>query len=133
MLLVGVVLTAGTLGIFVWELTHGATLAYAQVAALTTMVVFQNFHVGNCRSEEVSVFRKSIFSNRFLLLGVLGALAVHLGAMYFSPTRFLLGLEPLSPGSWVRLVVVASSVLVAVEVHKIARRPRARGERPRPS
>ncbi|MDO8530956.1 MAG: HAD-IC family P-type ATPase [Dehalococcoidia bacterium] len=133
LLLVGAVLTAGTLGIFVWELTHGATLAYAQVAALTTMVVFQNFHVGNCRSEEVSVFRKSIFSNRFLLLGVLGALAVHLGAMYFSPIRFLLGLEPLSLDSWVRLVVVASSVLVAVEVHKIARRPRARGERPRPS
>ena len=131
MLIVGVVLTAGTLGIFVWELTHGATLAYAQVAALTTMVVFQNFHVGNCRSEDVSVFRKSIFSNRFLLLSVLGALAVHLGAMYFSPTRSLLGLEPLSLGSWVRLVVVASSVLVAVEVHKIARRPRA--ERPRPS
>ena len=95
------------------------------------MVVFQNFHVGNCRSEDVSVFRKSIFSNRFLLLSVLGALAVHLGAMYFSPTRSLLGLEPLSLGSWVRLVVVASSVLVAVEVHKIARRPRA--ERPRPS
>ncbi len=132
-LLVGVVLTAGTLGIFAWELTHGATLAYAQVAALTTMVVFQNFHVGNCRSEEVSVFRVSIFSNRFLLLGVLGALAVHLGAMYFPPTRILLGLEPLSPGSWVRIVVVASSVLVAVEAHKLASRPRMRGEEPRPS
>jgi len=123
-LVVGLVMAAGTLGMFIWERNGGATLEYARVAALTTLVVFQLFHVFNCRSEDQSVFSMNPFSNRFLLVGTLLSFAIHLGAMYFAPTQFLLRVEPLTLLTWGRLALIALSVVVVVEVDKLVRRRR---------
>jgi magnesium-transporting ATPase (P-type) len=120
----GLVMAAGTLGIFLIE--GGANderLAYARVAALTTMVMFQVFHVGNCRSNHRSAFAMSPFSNRFLFFGVGASLLLHIGAMYFEPTRRLIGLQPLGLQTWLRIVGVALSIVLAVELHKLVRRP----------
>ena len=121
-LLVGLVIAAGTLGMFVWERNIGATLEYARVTALTTLVVFQIFHVFNCRSEELSFFRKSPFSNKFLLIGTVLSLALHIGAMYFPPTQLVLRLEPLTLETWSHLTMIAISVVVVVEIDKLIRR-----------
>jgi len=121
-LVVGLVIAAGTLGMFVWERSGGATLEYARVTALTTLVAFQIFHVFNCRSEDVSLFRKSPLSNKFLLIGTLLSLAIHIGAMYFPPTQFVLRLEPLTLETWSHLTMIAISVVVAVEIDKLIRR-----------
>jgi Ca2+-transporting ATPase len=126
----GLVMAAGTLGIFLLEGGgRPETLAYAQVAALTTMVVFQVFHVGNCRSERRSAFGLSPFSNRFLFFGVGASLLLHVGAMHFGPMQRLLHLQPLAPSTWIRAVGVALSVVLAVELHKRLRRPAPRAER----
>ncbi|MFW6126468.1 MAG: cation-translocating P-type ATPase, partial [Chloroflexota bacterium] len=123
-LLVGLVMGAGTLGVFAWEWGGGATIEYARVAALSTLVAFQILHVFNCRSEGRSAFAKSPLLNRFLLIGTVLSLAVHIGAMYLAPTQFLLRLEPLSLMTWGRIVMVAVSVMLVVELHKLLRRPR---------
>ncbi|MFC1968539.1 cation-translocating P-type ATPase [Chloroflexota bacterium] len=120
-LVVGVVIAAGTLGMFIWERNGGATLEYARVTALTTLVVFQIFHVFNCRSEELSVFSKSPLSNKFLLIGTLLSLAIHVGAMYFPPTQSVLRLEPLTLETWSHLAMIAISVVVVVEIDKSIR------------
>jgi len=121
LLLVGIVMVAGTLTLYLTELNSGASLERARSVALTTMVLFQVFHVGNSRSEHVSVFRLSRFSNPFLLIGTALALAIHVGAMYFPPTQFILRVEPLDLETWFRMVPVALTVVVAVELHKLIR------------
>jgi Ca2+-transporting ATPase len=124
-LLVGGVMAIGTLSIFAWERADGAEVEYARVAALTTLVMFQVFHVFNSRSEELSVFRKSPLSNRFLFVGTLLAFAVHFGGMYFQPTQLLIRLEPLALDTWIRIIVVSLSVIVVVELHKLFRHVRS--------
>lgn len=121
-LIVGLVMAAGTLWMFMWARDGGASLEYARVVALTTLVTFQIFHVFNSRSNQTSILRMNPLSNKFLLIGTLLSFAVHLGAMYFEPTQNLLRLEPLDLDTWVRIVPVAFSVLVVVELHKIIRR-----------
>lgn len=121
-LIVGFLMAAGTLGVFILERESGAAIEYARVAALTTLVMFQIFHVFNSRSENQSVFRKNPFSNRFLFIGTLLSVAIHIGAMYFEPTKFLLRVEPLSLETWVRLILIALSIIVVVELHKLFRR-----------
>jgi Ca2+-transporting ATPase len=119
MAIAGFVMAAGTLGVFLLEGgAHEASLPYAQVAALTTMVVFQVLHAGNCRSQRHSAFGLNPFSNRFLLFGVGASLILHVAAMYWGPTQRLLHLEPLDLETWARIVMVAGSILVAVELHK---------------
>jgi Ca2+-transporting ATPase len=123
-LVTGVVMATSTLALFLWELEQTGSLAHAQTVALTTMVLFQMFHVGNCRSEYVSVFRRSPFSNPFLFIATAAALLIHVAALSLGPTQVLLRVEPIGLDTWVRIVAVASSIIVAIEIHKAVRRGR---------
>ena len=116
--LVGVVMAAGTLFLFLVERASGTSLEEARTIALTTMVVFQMVHVGNCRSERHSLFAKSPFANPLLLAGTLAALALHVGALYFPVTQTALRVEPLDLVTWVEIFAVALTISVAVELHK---------------
>lgn len=126
----GLVMAAGTLALFRWELERGGSLEAARSVALTTMVLFQMFHVGNSRSETLSAFRKSPFSNPFLFLATAAALAVHVAALHLPPTQYVLGVEPPDIEAWLLMLAVASAVIAAVEVHKAIR---ARWRRPAPA
>ena len=120
--LAGLVMAAGTLLMFRWELETSGHLGRAQTVALTTMVLFQVFHTGNCRSDRHSVLTLSPWSNTFLFVATAAAVLVHVAALYLPPTQLLLRLEPLDPGTWIRMAVVASSIVVAIEAHKLLRR-----------
>jgi calcium-translocating P-type ATPase len=119
----GLVMAAGTLALFTWEISAGSSIVRAQSVALSTMVLFQMVHVGNCRSETGSAFQRSPVSNPFLFVATTAALLIHLGAQHWGPLQFVLRVEPLEPAVWMRMVLVALSVLVAVEAHKVFRRP----------
>ncbi|MBK5931521.1 HAD-IC family P-type ATPase [Halochromatium salexigens] len=136
LVLVGLWLAAGSLGVFLWQwgfdvhsFAPGSedNLTDARTAALTTMVLFQMVHVFNCRSEDVSLFRKSLFSNKVLFLGVLASLAVHVTAMYLPWTQQLLGLSGLDLNTWLWAGAVAATAIIVNELHKGLRPKRPRG------
>jgi cation-transporting P-type ATPase F len=118
----GLVMAVGTLALFRWELDQTGSLSSAQTVALTTMVLFQMFHVGNCRSDHVSIFRRSPLSNPFLLVATTAALLIHVAALYLPFTQLVLRVEPIAIDAWIRIVLVASTILVAIEIHKWLRR-----------
>jgi Ca2+-transporting ATPase len=120
--LVGIVLAVLAVGIFWYEITGGASLAYAQTAALSTMVVSMALFLGTCRSESRWVLGKNPLSNPLLFVGTLTAIAVHVGALHFGPTQVLLGVQPIALETWLRIAAIAPSVLVVAELHKYVRR-----------
>jgi magnesium-transporting ATPase (P-type) len=125
--LVGTVMTLGALAMFDWALAReDLSLAQARTVALTTLVVFQAFHLGSSRSERRSVLQVPLLSNRFLLFAQAGALGVHVAAMHLPVTQLILRIEPIDAAAWWRIALVASTVLVAVELDKLVRRRRAR-------
>jgi Ca2+-transporting ATPase len=115
-------MAAGTLVLFRWELDRTNSLGRAQTVALTTMVVYMAFHAGNARSETTSLVRLNPVANPFLFGAVLAALAVHVAALYLAPTQYILRVEPIEPAAWLRIVAVATTILVAIEAHKFLRR-----------
>jgi calcium-translocating P-type ATPase len=119
--IVGLIMSIGTLIMFSWELDRSDSLTQAQTVALTTMVIFQMLHVGNARSDYRSAFRISPFSNPFLLVATGTAFLVHVGAMYFPPAQFVLRIEPISFQAWVYIVLMALTIVAAVELHKLFR------------
>jgi calcium-translocating P-type ATPase len=118
----GLIIAAGTLYLFWWELQATEDLGRAQTVALTTMVVFQMFHVGNCRSESRSLFVLSPWSNRFLFLATAAAFVIHAAALYLPWTQFILRVEPIEREAWIRIVLIGSSIIAAIELHKLWRR-----------
>ena len=115
---VGMWLAVLALGVFWYEFTNGAALGYAQTAALTIMVVSMALFLGTCRSETRSVLEKNPFSNPLLLGGTITALIVHLIAIHVGPTQLLLGVEPIAVETWIRILLIAPTVLIVAEAHK---------------
>ena len=117
--IVGVWLTAGTLGVFAWiYFVREASLEQARTAALTTLVLFQKVHVFNCRSEDQSIFRTPLLANKVLFAGVLASLAVHVAALYIPWTQNLLSVGPLAWDVWVVISLIALTVIIPNELHK---------------
>lgn len=123
----GLVIAIGTLLMFWRELQQDSSLAQAQTVALTTMVIFQMFHVGNARSDHRSAFTISPFSNPFLLIATGAAFIIHLLALHLGPSQFVLRVEPIPFDTWIRIIMTALSIIAAIEIHKFVRRPRADG------
>ncbi len=117
LLSVGIVGAGGFL-CFSAALWYGWSIAAARNLLLLVMVLFENFHVGNCRSETASILRLSPFSSPFLLIGTLAALGVHVCGMSIPLLQSTLSTEPVSWHVWVIALLVASSVVPALELHK---------------
>jgi magnesium-transporting ATPase (P-type) len=123
----GVVMAVGTLILFRWQLDRSGPdtaqgLTLAQTTALTVMVIFMALHAGNSRSEHQSIFKVSPISNPFLLAATVAAVGVHIGALYFGPTQFVLRVEPLDLDTWMRIVALSVTILIAMEIDKALRR-----------
>jgi magnesium-transporting ATPase (P-type) len=116
--LAGGVMFAGTLGLWYWLLDAGYSEEMARSLVLTLMVLFQNFHVFNSRSEYTSAFRVPLRNNRFIVLGVLGALGVHLLSLNIPLMQSVLYVAPISLAQFGLLAAMAASILVVMELFK---------------
>lgn len=127
LLLVGLLMMVGTVAVFSWQLNLGASLQQARSVALTTMVVFQMFHVFNCRSEEKSILGIPLLSNKFLFFSVISAMIAHLAALYLPPLQFVFRTTPLTLHQWLVIIPTAGSVILGMEVEKAIRRKKKTG------
>lgn len=121
-ILVGLLISMGVVIVFIMSLNNGLSLETGRTMAVTTMVLFQFFQVLNARSETVSIFKISIFSNKFLLFGLLGSAIAHILVLHIPAFEWLFSMTPLSFLQWVLIIIMASSVIIAVETDKALRR-----------
>jgi len=103
---------------FKWMIDSGWELTTARNALLLLMVLFENIHIGNCRSETRSVIRTPIFSNPLLIGGVIAAQLLHIAMLYLPLGQRILQTEPVSFGKWLLLLGLAFTVLPVMELHK---------------
>lgn len=106
-----------------------ADLRLVSATALTvneSLLTGESVPTHHWRTHGAGAHRRQL-SNPFLFWATAAALLVHVGALFFAPTRFVLRVVPLTEwSSWLRIIAVASSIIVAVELHKLLRGPPAR-------
>ncbi len=93
-------------------------VAMARNSLLLLLVLFQNIHLGNCRSETKSAFWLSPFRSPILLAGTVSALAIHIVAMYLPLGQSVLHTAPVSFERWGVLLLLSLSIVPASELHK---------------
>lgn len=121
-ILSGTVIGVVALGTWAWLLANGWEEGAARNLVVLLMVLLENFHVFNCRSETRSVFRVPFSNNYFLIAGVIAAQGVHIIALYIPFLQDVLGFAPVSPVEWATLLLLASIVVVVMEIYKLVRR-----------
>jgi len=136
--LVGALMAAGAIGLFVWEydeaLARGVAqddaLAEAQTMAVTTVVMFQIFYLLNCRSLRDSVFRIGLLSNPAVLLGIGALLALQAAFIWLPLLNDVFGSHPLPPADVALAAAVGASIMPVISVEKWLRARRHRATRP---
>lgn len=120
--LVGVVISIGVIGLYYGAIHNGVELATARSLAVTTMVLFQFFHVWNARSETKSIFEMNPIGNPFLFFSLILAFTAQLGSLYLPVMQNIFGMTALPLSDWILIFYVASSVIVVVELDKALRK-----------
>ncbi len=108
--------------LFQWLLTQGYTIEEARNGTLLLMVLFENIHVFNSRSETRSVFKHNPLRNPILLFGTAVAQLIHIGAMYTPWVSDVLHIQPVSLLNWLKLLSLALIILMVMEIHKLVRK-----------
>jgi magnesium-transporting ATPase (P-type) len=121
-LLGGAVFGLAGLACFAGWIHEGRSLDEARNLLVQLFVLFEVMHIGNSRSETISLFRLNPLSNRVLLLGTLGALAIHVSALYTPFLQRLLDMRPIDLVDLIQLVGLAFTIIVVMELHKAWRR-----------
>ncbi|MFG0332137.1 MAG: cation-translocating P-type ATPase [Maioricimonas sp. JB049] len=117
-------------GVFAWMINYGWNEPEARNMLLLLMVLFENFHIGNCRSETRSAFALSPLRSPILLLGAVAALLIHVASMYVPLMQDVLATQPVSLTMWIAVVALAVTIVPALELHKWSWRLRHRRQHP---
>ena len=127
--LVSLIMLAGGLGLFLWELrVEQAGLAAARTTVVNVIVLIEALYLFNCRSLNHSVFAIGLFTNRWAIAGSLAMVAAQVLFTHAPMMNKLFHSAPISGASWLRIVAVAAAVFVVVEIEKWLRYGRGRGD-----
>jgi Ca2+-transporting ATPase len=104
--------------LFNWALANGWSESAARNGLLLLMVLFENVHIFNCRSETRSAFALSPFRSPVLMCGMLAAFSIHVTMLYLPLGQSLLDTQPLSASQWMMIATLSLPILLVMELHK---------------
>ncbi|MFG1778565.1 HAD-IC family P-type ATPase [Micromonospora sp. NPDC049048] len=117
-LLVSALLVVGAWWLFEWERSSGAELAQARTAAVNLFVTVMAFYLFSCRSLTRSPWRLGLFSNRWLIVGVLVQALGQLALTYLPVMNDLFRTAPIGGQAWLRILGIAVVVSAIVALDK---------------
>jgi len=126
-LLVSLVLLAGSYGLFRYEMSLGASLEEARTVAVNVFVVAEIFYMFNCRSFTRSMFSIGLFTNPWVIFGAVAMVVLQLVYTYAPFMNTVFQSAPIPLESWLRVILVGASVYFIVGLEKtITNRMRAK-------
>lgn len=114
--------------VFAALLAAGIPEAIARTDLLLLMVLFENAHVFNCRSETASAFSVPLRNNWPVVGAVVLAHVLHISAAWIPWLRDVLEITPVTLIGWMEIVPIALSVIAVSEIYKFFRRRRPLAE-----
>ena len=125
---VSLILVVGTFGLFLWERQHGASVDLARTVAVNTIVMFEIFYLFSTRYLTAPVLTiAGLSGNRLVWFAISILIVMQLAFTYWDPMQSLFATKAMDLLTWIRVVLVAISVLLLVELEKTLMR--AMGQR----
>jgi Ca2+-transporting ATPase len=107
----------------------GQDLKVARTMTFTVLVLMQLAHAFNCRSDRHSLVTLGFRTNPALVWAVAGSALLQILLVQMPWTQVLFKLAPLSAAQWLAALVLGLLPLAAMEMWKMARRPRINAPR----
>jgi magnesium-transporting ATPase (P-type) len=117
-------LSGATMGLLAFVLFYAAfnrmgfSELHSRSLVFTFMVLLENVHVFNCRSEDVSAFKVPLSRNWFIIGGVLLAQLIHITAINIPAMQGVLGTDTITLQEGSYLLGYALALLLVMEIFK---------------
>lgn len=85
---------------------------------LMLMVLFQNLHCFNCRSEYKSIFSIPVKNNLLLVTAVFATQSIHIASTQSVLMQQILIIEPIALHEWIYLLLLSISIIFTMEIFK---------------
>ena len=125
--LVSLLMMLGTFGVFLWELRRGVSPEAARTAVVNVIVGVDCFYLVNCRSLVKPARSLGVFSNPWLVAGLVAMVAAQLAFTYQPVMNAAFHSAPIDPWAWAAVMAVGFFVFLVIGVEKrlrVARRAR---------
>jgi len=120
---VSVLLAAGVVALFLWEIARGASLETARTVAVNALVMGEMFYLFNCRYLLAPVRSWRDFSgNPYVLLSIAVLAVIQLAFTYLPFMQKMFGVVALDAATWGLILGFGALLFIAVEIEKLALR-----------
>jgi len=116
--LVGVLLLIGAFSAFWYVQIEGASEVVARTVAVNIFVFGEMFYLFTCRSTRESMFKIGVFSNRWLVYGVIGMTLLQIAYTYLPIMNFIFKSAPLGVSEWSIILASSTVIYLVVEYEK---------------
>ncbi|HCY61956.1 MAG TPA: carbonate dehydratase [Oxalobacteraceae bacterium] len=117
--MVSMLMMAGALGLFLWELRNGASLETARTMAVSAVVVAEMFYLVSSRYIYRSVLsHEGLFGNRYVLYALAACAAFQVAYVYSAPLQAVFDATPLNAGEWLRVFFAGALLFIFAELEK---------------
>ena len=114
-------------GFFMWRMSSGAPFELVQTETFTLVAISQWFNVLNCRSALKSTLSLDVFTNLWLVGGLLLGMVLHILVIYTDSLNHVFYTVPIPLTDFLLLGLIGSSVLWVEEIRKWFARQAANG------
>ncbi len=111
-------MSLGIFLIFYWAQLR-VSLEEARTIAFSSMAIFAWFKAFNARSDEYTIFKLGVFSNRWLLMSISVAVALQMAVIYVPFLQVAFGTVPLGLDKWGIALLAGGSLFVIEELRKV--------------
>jgi magnesium-transporting ATPase (P-type) len=116
---VSVLLLAGVLGLFLWEMGRSGDLATARAAAVNALVMGEIVYLFNSRRLADSALNlDALLGNRIALIAVAVLVVLQLGFTYLTPMQALFGTGAMDGAAWGLVAAFGVAMFFVVEAEK---------------
>lgn len=118
--MVSILMMAGALGLFMYELHAGNTLEKARTMAVNAVVAAEMFYLINSRFILKPVLsREGLTGNRYVLLAIAACIPLQILFTHSEFMQHVFGSASLSMGEWSKVVLAGLLVFVVAELEKL--------------
>jgi cation-transporting ATPase F len=122
-ILTAAVILVGVFLIYLWELNNeSSSIEVARTAAVNAVVMIEVLYVLNCRSLVKPIFQIGVFSNKWIIVGILLMLLLQIAYTYLAAMNTVFQSAPLDLEAWLRILALAVIAYFIIEFDKWIRR-----------
>jgi cation-transporting ATPase F len=120
--LVGVLMLAGSFGMFLLALERGQGMAEARTIAMNVFVAIEIVYLFNCRSLRLPVTAVAAFSNPWVWAGAGLQALLQLAITYWAPLNAAFATASIDARAWGEIALIALAAMLVIEIEKRLRR-----------